>query len=180
MEFLVTELGLTAAPLLVASALYTDLPHLTRRRHDMDLAAEMQWSLLPPLSFTVGGATIAGLLQPAYEVGGDCFDYAFNGGNLDFVVLDTVGHGLPSAVLAALMIGAYRHGRRAGDDLAGLATRMSTARVRALTRWSAGHPNLRRTHLGRPARRRDGGLSRVARLNVCPAYGASRQQAAGR
>jgi len=126
-EVLVTELGLTAAPLLVASALYTDLPHLTRRRHDMDLAAEMQWSLLPPLSFTVAGATIAGLLQPAYEVGGDCFDYAFNAGYLDFVVLDTVGHGLTSAVLAALMIGAYRHGRRAGDDLAGLATRMDAA-----------------------------------------------------
>lgn len=44
-EFLCTELGLAAASLLLASAQYTDLPHMLRRRKDMDLAAEMQWSL---------------------------------------------------------------------------------------------------------------------------------------
>jgi serine phosphatase RsbU (regulator of sigma subunit) len=125
--FLVTELGLAAAPLLLASAQYTDLPHLMRRRRDMDLAAEMQWSILPPLSFAAAGVTIAGLLETAYEVGGDCFDYAFNGGRLDFAVVDTVGHGLNSAVLAALAIGAYRHGRRAGDDLAAMASRIDVA-----------------------------------------------------
>jgi hypothetical protein len=59
------ELGLAAAPLLLASGQYTDLPHLLRRRHQMDLAAEMQWSLLPPLSFTAGGTSVAGLLEPA-------------------------------------------------------------------------------------------------------------------
>ena len=42
-------------------------------------------------------------------------------------ILDTVGHGLNSAVLAALLVGAYRHGRRAGDDFANLATRMDAA-----------------------------------------------------
>ncbi len=126
-EFLCTELGLAAAPLLLASAQYTDLPHLLRRRKDMDLAAEMQWSLLPPLSFAAAGVTIAGVLEPAYQVGGDCFDYAFNAGRLDFAVLDTVGHGLTSAVLAALLVGTYRHGRREGDDLAGLAVRIDAA-----------------------------------------------------
>lgn len=127
LEFLCTELGLAAAPLLLASAQYTDLPHLLRRRKDMDLAAEMQWSLLPPLSFTAAGVTIAGLLEPAYEVGGDCFDYAFNAGLLDFAVMDAVGHGLSSAVLAALLVGAYRHGRREGGSLAEIATRIDAA-----------------------------------------------------
>jgi serine phosphatase RsbU (regulator of sigma subunit) len=126
-EFLCTELGLAAAPLLLASAQYTDLPHLLRRRKDMDLAAEMQWSLLPPLSFAAAGVTIAGLLEPAYQVGGDCFDYAFNAGRLDFAVLDTVGHGLGSAVLSALLVGAYRHGRREGDSLQLLASRIDAA-----------------------------------------------------
>ncbi len=143
-EGLVTELGLAVAPLLLASAQYTDLPHLMSRRHDMDLAAEMQWSLLPPLSFSAAGMTIAGLLQPAYEVGGDCFDYAFNDGRLDFAVVDTVGHGLNSAVLAALMIGAYRHGRRAGDDLADLASRIDAA-----ARAYPGHPAFGTAILGR-------------------------------
>jgi phosphoserine phosphatase RsbU/P len=143
LEFLVTELGLAAAPLLLASAQYTDLPHLLRRRKDMDLAAEMQWSLLPPLSFAAGGLTIAGLLEPAYEVGGDCFDYAFNAGRLHFAVLDTVGHGLGSAVLAALLVGAYRHGRREGDDLPALAARIDDA-----ARHYAGRPAFATAILG--------------------------------
>jgi serine phosphatase RsbU (regulator of sigma subunit) len=126
-EFLCCELGLAAAPLLLASARYTDLPHLLRRRKEMDLAAEMQWSLLPPLSFAAAGLSIAGLLEPAYEVGGDSFDYAFNAGSLDFAVLDSVGHGLASAILAALLIGAYRHGRREGDGLAHIAERIDAA-----------------------------------------------------
>jgi serine phosphatase RsbU (regulator of sigma subunit) len=126
-EALCIELGLAAAPLLIASAQYTDLPHKLRRRTKMGLAAEMQWSLLPPLSFAAGGVTITGLLEPAYEVGGDCFDYAYNDGVLDFAMLDTVGHGLNSAVLAALLIGAYRHARRDDQDLAQLATSIDEA-----------------------------------------------------
>jgi serine phosphatase RsbU (regulator of sigma subunit) len=122
-----TELGHAAAYLLIANAHYTDLPHLLRRRKDMDLAAEMQWSLLPPLSFESGGTALSGLIEPAYEVGGDCFDYAVNNGVLDFTVIDAMGHGLTSAVLASLLIGAYRHGRRAGQDLAALATSVDEA-----------------------------------------------------
>lgn len=116
-EAFCTELGFAAAHLVGTSADYTDLPHLLRRRQDMDLAAEMQWSLLPPLSFATGTTTVAGLLEPAYEVGGDCFDYALNAGILDLAVFDAVGHGLASAVLGSLLMGAYRHGRRNAKDL---------------------------------------------------------------
>jgi hypothetical protein len=96
---LAEELGLVAALLVLASASYCDRFHLQRRRQDMDLAAEMQWALLPPLTFSCGGTTVAGLLEPAYEVGGDCFDYSLNGDLLDFAVFDAMGHGLRSAVL---------------------------------------------------------------------------------
>jgi serine phosphatase RsbU (regulator of sigma subunit) len=144
LELLCTELGLAAAPLLLASAQYTDLPHLLRRRQDMDLAAEMQWSLLPPLSFASAGVTISGLLEPAYEVGGDCFDYAFNAGLLDFAVLDAVGHGLTSAVLASLLVGAYRHGRREGEDIAVMASRIDAA-----ARTFPGRPAFATAILGR-------------------------------
>ncbi|MFN2518204.1 MAG: PP2C family protein-serine/threonine phosphatase [Jatrophihabitantaceae bacterium] len=111
------ELGVAAAHLVITSADYTDLPHLMRRRQDMDLAAEMQWSLLPPLAFATDTLTVAALLEPAYEVGGDCFDYAFNAGVLDLAAFDAVGHGLASAVLASLLMGAYRHGRREAQSL---------------------------------------------------------------
>ena len=106
------ELGLLAALLVTAASPYTDRYHLQRRRKELDLAAEMQWSLLPPLAFRSGGTTVAGLLEPAYEVGGDCFDYALNAGTLSLAVFDAMGHGLPSSVISSLAVGAYRHARR--------------------------------------------------------------------
>lgn len=124
---LAEELGLLAALLVMASSSYTDRFHLQRRRRDLDLAAEMQWSLLPPLTFASGGTTVAGLLEPAYEVGGDCFDYALNGGLLDVAVFDAMGHGLPSSVLAGLAVGAYRHGRRTGVALPSMLAGMDGA-----------------------------------------------------
>ena len=115
------DLGLAAGNLIMASARYTDLPHVLRRRKRMDLAAEMQWSLLPPLSFQTKGIALAGLVEPAYEVGGDAFDYAYNRGVLDVALFDTIGHGVGSATLAALAVGAYRQSRRRGKDLPDMA-----------------------------------------------------------
>ncbi len=154
------ELGLLAALLVMAASPYTDRYHLQRRRTDLNLAAEMQWSLLPPLAFACGGTTVAGLLEPAYEVGGDCFDYALNGDRLSLAVFDAMGHGLPSSVISSLAVGAYRHSRRTGvtlEDLfssmdEGVAGLMGDTFVTALAaeldirigtlRWtSAGHPS---------------------------------------
>jgi serine phosphatase RsbU (regulator of sigma subunit) len=126
-EEVCVELGLAAATLLMASEQYSDLAHRLRRRKEMTLAAEMQWSLLPPLSFAASSVNLGGLLEPAYEVGGDCFDYAFNDGVLEIAVMDMVGHGLTSAILASLLVGAYRHGRRAGQGLPELAVSIDDA-----------------------------------------------------
>ncbi len=116
----VEELGLLAAHLVLTASAYCDRFHLQRRRKDLNLAAEMQWGLLPPLSFAHGGTAVAGLLEPAYEVGGDCFDYSLNRGVLSMAVFDAMGHGLPSAVLSGLAVSAYRHARRSGESLVGL------------------------------------------------------------
>jgi len=61
--------------------------------------------------------SIAGLVEPAYDVGGDCFDYAVNGRILDFAVIDAMGHGLGSALISSLAMGSYRHDRREGQSL---------------------------------------------------------------
>jgi serine phosphatase RsbU (regulator of sigma subunit) len=121
------ELGLLAALLVVSSSSYTDRFHRCRRRTDLNLAAEMQWSLLPPLAFSCEGTTVAGLLEPAYEVGGDCFDYAMNGCLVDLAVFDAMGHGLPSSVLSGLAVGAYRHARRSGVPLQAMLGTMDSA-----------------------------------------------------
>lgn len=124
---LAIELGLLAALLVVAASSYTDRFHLQRRSGPLVLAAEMQWSLLPPLTFSCDGTTVAGLLEPAYEVGGDCFDYALNGRLLHVAVFDAMGHGLPSSVLSGLAVGAYRHTRRSGAELPAMLDDMDDA-----------------------------------------------------
>jgi hypothetical protein len=103
--------------LLVSKTQYTDTYSMVRRRQSMTLAAEMQWQLLPPLTFVTPRVVIAGLLQPAYEVAGDAFDYALNGDIAHLAVIDPVGHDLTATVLAAVALGSYRHSRRAGLDL---------------------------------------------------------------
>ena len=121
------DLGLAAGNLIMAGSRYTDLSHVLRRRKRMGLAAEMQWSLLPPLSFDIRATALSGLVEPAYEVGGDAFDYAYNRGSLDLALFDTMGHGVGSATLAALAVGAYRQSRRRGKDLPDIASDIDQA-----------------------------------------------------
>ena len=111
------ELGLFLGYLIATQARSTDLYNLRRRRRSLSLGASMQWDLLPPLVLKTDRVTVAGLLEPAYEVGGDCFDYALNGSVLDVAVFDPVGHGVSSALIAALCVGSYRHDRREGQTL---------------------------------------------------------------
>ena len=111
------ELGLLAGYLIATQARTTDLYNLHRRRRSLTLAASMQWDLLPPLVLKTPSVTVAGLLEPAYEVGGDCFDYALNDRVLSVAVIDAMGHGVGSALIAALAIGSYRHDRREGRSL---------------------------------------------------------------
>ncbi len=111
------ELGFLAGYLIATHARVTDFYNLHRRRRAMTLAASMQWDLLPPLSVQTRRVTAAGMIEPAYEVGGDCFDYALNGPTFDFTIMDSMGHGVRSAVVAGLAIGAYRHTRREGQRL---------------------------------------------------------------
>lgn len=111
------ELGMLAGCAIALAARSTDLYNLVRRRKAMSLAASMQWDLLPPLRLEVPEVVSSGTLEPAYDVGGDCFDHTVNGVDLDVVVMDAMGHGLASSLLSALALGAYRHDRREGQSL---------------------------------------------------------------
>jgi serine phosphatase RsbU (regulator of sigma subunit) len=107
-----------AAELLMTKTLYGDTLVRLRRSAEMGLAAEMQWSLLPPLTFSTSTVTLAGGLEPAYEVAGDSIDYAVDDGVTHLAVFDGMGHGLRSAQLATLTVAAYRNGRRSRRSLA--------------------------------------------------------------
>jgi serine phosphatase RsbU (regulator of sigma subunit) len=115
------------AQLLVTKGQYSDLLFRARRRRPTTLAAEMQWQLLPPLMMETPELAIAGVLEPAYEVGGDSFDYALNGTTLHLGIFDAMGHGLRAATMSAVVLGAYRHARRNGVDLAAKYAQMDAA-----------------------------------------------------
>ena len=103
--------------LLMIKTLYGDTIVTLRRTAQMGLAAEIQWALLPPLTFTSDTVELAGALEPAYEVAGDSLDYAVDRGSVQMAVFDGMGHGLHSSQLAAMAVAAYRNSRRAGRSL---------------------------------------------------------------
>ena len=105
---------------IISRGQYTDTFTVARRQQALSLAAELQWQTLPPVSFATHHVTIAGVLEPAYDIGGDIFDYALNDGGLHVAVFDAVGHGLASSHLSTLAVGAYRNRRRSGDELAAI------------------------------------------------------------
>ncbi|MFI1049542.1 PP2C family protein-serine/threonine phosphatase [Streptomyces griseoruber] len=115
---LLRRIAALVADLLVTKHGYSDLFVGVRRGQPMSVAAEIQWSLLPPLAMTMPRVAVAGILEPAYDVAGDSFDYALNGDILHVAMIDAMGHGLDAATMATVAIGAYRHARRAGTGLA--------------------------------------------------------------
>jgi phosphoserine phosphatase RsbU/P len=114
---LLRRISRLVADLLVTKHGYSDLFFGVRRREPMSVAAEIQWSLLPPLAMIMPRVAVAGILEPAYDVAGDSFDYALNGDILHAVMIDAMGHGLDAATMATVAIGAYRHARRLATGL---------------------------------------------------------------
>jgi hypothetical protein len=105
------------AELLVTRRLYGDAVERVRRRLPMQVATEIVWSLLPPLTFATEAAVVTGVLEPCYEVGGDVFDYAVNGSTMHVALFDAVGHGIGASMLTTVAVNAYRNARRCGLDL---------------------------------------------------------------
>ena len=122
------DLGRLVGHLVRTAGRYTDVIEMRRRRRQMNLPAEMQWDmLLPPLAFSCPEVAISGVLEPAYAVGGDAFDYALNGEQLDFAILDAMGHGLGATVASALGLAGFRYGRRRALSLHDMAAQIDQA-----------------------------------------------------
>ncbi|HEY6747319.1 MAG TPA: PP2C family protein-serine/threonine phosphatase [Mycobacteriales bacterium] len=103
---------------IFAAGRFTDMIEQARRRKPLALDAEMQWTLLPVRAFSGPQFDIAGQLMPAYEVGGDSFDYSVETDHLHLSVTDAMGHGLQASLLDSLAVAALRNARRSGHDVA--------------------------------------------------------------
>jgi serine phosphatase RsbU (regulator of sigma subunit) len=105
------------AELIASRRFYGDAVEHTRRRLPMQVAAEIIWNQLPPLTLAVDGTVLTAVLEPCYDVGGDAFDYAANGDRLHVALFDTVGHGITASALTTLTLNTYRNARRSGLSL---------------------------------------------------------------
>lgn len=99
---------------VITAGNHTDSVERARRYRPLALPAEMQWTQLPVRAFSCDLFFIAGQLLPAYEVGGDLFDYAVQPRELTISVMDAMGHGLGASILGTLANGALRNARRTG------------------------------------------------------------------
>ena len=110
--------GTVLAYVVLAAGRYTDLFEVARRRRPLSLEAEVQWGLQPVRAFGGTQLALAGQLVPAYEVGGDSYDWVVNRETVSVSNTDAMGHGLNASLLGALAVTAMRNARRAGLPVA--------------------------------------------------------------
>jgi hypothetical protein len=103
--------------LIVGTTAYGDGLDVLRRSRPRTAAAELAWKLLPPLTASTPDVEVAGLLEPAYAVGGDAFDYALGEDLACIAIFDAAGHSLLSGMVASAALAAYRAARRTGHGL---------------------------------------------------------------
>ncbi|WP_432921434.1 PP2C family protein-serine/threonine phosphatase [Microbispora sp. CA-135349] len=116
------------ALIVVSKRSFSDCHARLVRSRPMNVAAEMQWNLTPPLTFATPAVTIGAVLEPAYEIGGDAFDYSTSGALAHVGVFDAMGHDVSAGLTANLAVACCRNHRRQGMGL----VRNSEAIERAL------------------------------------------------
>jgi len=75
---------------------------LERSKSELRIASEIQRSFLPERLPPVSGFDLAATTIPAREVGGDFYDLIIKDENLQFVIADVSGKGVPAALFMAL------------------------------------------------------------------------------
>ena len=94
---------------------------------DLEAAREIQFSLVSETDYEAGPVSIHSEMRPADSVGGDYYDIIdLDDGRLAFVVADVAGHGLPAALLMALLQGSLRSLISSGLRGADLVSKLNT------------------------------------------------------
>lgn len=112
------DLASMTALLLLSKRSFSDSYARLVRTEPMNVAAEMQWNLTPPPAFAGHEATVGAVMEPAYRVGGDVFDYAVADSTLHLGVFDAMGHDTTAGITANVAVAACRNARRQGASLA--------------------------------------------------------------
>jgi hypothetical protein len=118
---LAPAIAMVVGAAILGAKRHSDVFEMARGAGHLRLASAMQWDLLPLPTYQDPLVEVAGRVEPAYDIGGDAFDFAANEDVMEIGVFDAMGHGLRATLLTTLAVGAYRFGRRRGSELAGVA-----------------------------------------------------------
>ncbi|MDH3252683.1 MAG: PP2C family protein-serine/threonine phosphatase, partial [Ignavibacteria bacterium] len=108
LEFLRTA-ARQASVAVMNAFLYEEVAGQERLKHELSIARRIQMESLPQHTPAIRGLDIAGVSIPAWEVGGDYFDY-LNGsvGSLTVIVGDVSGKGTSAALYMSKIQGILR------------------------------------------------------------------------
>ena len=115
--------------MVTAKARVSDTYARAQRSKKMSLQGEMIWALLPPRAFATEHVLLSAFLEPAYEAGGDGFDYSMLGDRLHVSLFDALGHNLSAGLLTSVCLASCRGSRRSGGSLAEMVARADRAIV---------------------------------------------------
>ncbi|MFM8331376.1 MAG: PAS domain S-box protein [Candidatus Methylumidiphilus sp.] len=79
----------------------TERRRAEEQRHELEIAWQIQLSLLPKEPLSLPGVQVFGACVPASHVGGDYFDYFRVENFLDIAIADVAGHSVGSALIMA-------------------------------------------------------------------------------
>ena len=132
-EELALTLGSLTGVTLQRQILFDQYREKQRLEHDLQLARNIQRSLLPVTSPQPDGFDIAAWTQAAEATGGDFYDYFdLPHGRLGLVVADVAGHGLAASLLACETRALMRAAAVTSDSLVGVLERANDLLYRDL------------------------------------------------
>ena len=102
--------GMSTAISIHEAAAVTGLSLPADRPAQSSLHAEIQGTLVPPISFHGAGLDVHGQSIPKDEIGGDLADLVVDGEDVIAYVLDVSGHGLRAGILMGMIKTAMRYG----------------------------------------------------------------------
>ncbi|MCF3962511.1 PP2C family protein-serine/threonine phosphatase [Streptomyces fuscigenes] len=112
-----SALGSLVALAVSTKRWHSDTYARLNRTEPMNVAAEAQWHLMPPRTYTDSRVAVCATLEPSYRISGDAYDYATDGSRVHLSIFDAMGHDTAAGQTAALALAAARSARRRGAGI---------------------------------------------------------------
>lgn len=123
-----------AALAIENARLFEEALEKRRMESDLEIAREIQQSLLPHEFPELSWASIYGFNQPARQVGGDYYDvFLTDDGDLGFAVGDVSGKGVPASLVMSTLQSSFLAESSAHDDIAKVCERVNEFLVQRTT-----------------------------------------------